>query len=63
MSLGSRIFGQLVGIIRQHGLDGQRWSLFTAGIGVLVGSIAIIWLRLVPPKIVGDSASAARPEM
>lgn len=61
MSLGSQIFGQLAGILQHHGLDGQRWSLFAAGIGVLVGSIGIIWLRLVPPKIVGDSASAARP--
>jgi MFS family permease len=62
MSLGSRIFGQVAGVFQQHELDGQRWSLFAAGVGVLVGSIAIIWLRLVPPKIAADSAPAARPE-
>ena len=63
MSLGSMIFGKLASIFGHYSEYGQQWSLFAAGIGVLVGSIAIIWLRLVPPKTVGDSASAKRPEM
>jgi MFS family permease len=52
MSLGSFIFGQVAGGI------GQRWSLFAAGIGVLVGSLAIIWLRLVPKT---EDAVSAKP--
>jgi hypothetical protein len=56
MSLGSTIFGRLASIIGQHGHNGLRWSLFVAGIGVLIGSIVIIWLRLVPPKIASESA-------
>jgi MFS family permease len=42
MSLGSLIFGRLASGI------GLRWSLGTAGFGVISGSLAIIWLRLVP---------------
>ncbi len=54
MSLGSMIFGRLASSI------GQRWSLFAAGVGVILGSIAIIWLRLQPRA--GDSALPARVE-
>jgi predicted MFS family arabinose efflux permease len=53
MSLGSFIFGQVASGI------GQRWSLFAAGVGVIIGSFAIIWLRLVPPK--GADAMIATP--
>lgn len=51
MSLGSMIFGRVAGGI------GQRWSLFAAGVGVIVGSLAIIWLRLHPRG--GDGPPAA----
>jgi hypothetical protein len=40
MALGSAVFGMAASRI------GLRSSLFTAGVGVIVGSIAIIWLRL-----------------
>jgi MFS family permease len=50
MSLGSMIFGRLATSI------GQRSSLFTAGVGVVVGSVAIIWLRLVP-KVEGGAGN------
>ena len=50
MSLGSMIFGRLASGV------GQRWSLFTAGVGVIIGSMAIIWLRL-EPRTRGDSAA------
>ena len=53
MALGSLIFGRLATVIAKHGYDGQRWSLFTAGVGVIVGSAAIIWLRLAPKPING----------
>ena len=46
MALGATIFGKLAGIFGHYGQYGQQWSLFTAGIGVLVGAIAIVWLRL-----------------
>lgn len=45
MALGSLIFGRLADSV------GQRSSLFAAGLGVLAGSIAIIWIRLVPRQI------------
>ena len=33
-------------IIAHYSQYGQKWSLFAAGLGVLIGSIGIIWLRL-----------------
>jgi predicted MFS family arabinose efflux permease len=48
MSLGSMIFGRLASVLEKHGYAGQRTSLFVAGLGVIIGSIFIIWLRLVP---------------
>lgn len=42
MALSSLIFGRVADSV------GQRSSLFAAGVGVLIGSVAIIWLRLVP---------------
>ena len=54
MSLGSMIFGRLAGVFEKHGYaGGQRTSLLVAGVGVIIGSIFIIWLRLVP-KDSGD---------
>ena len=52
MSLGSLIFGRLASGI------GHRRSLFVAGIGVLVGSVAIIRLKLFPKT----SADLAAPQ-
>ena len=57
MSLGSMIFGRLAGVFEKHGYPGQRTSLLVAGVGVIVGSIFIIWLRLVP-KNTGDAVAA-----
>jgi predicted MFS family arabinose efflux permease len=55
MSMGSAIFGKLTSLI--GGPGAQRTSLFTAGIGVIVGSVAIIWLRLVPKADVEVAAA------
>ena len=60
MSLGSMIFGRVASVLEKHNLDGQRWSLFAAGVGVLVGSLAIIWLRLAPTTV-GESGAAVGP--
>ncbi len=46
MALGAMIFGKLTSIIGHYSHYGQQWSLFVAGLGVLLGSIAILWLRL-----------------
>jgi MFS family permease len=35
-------------LLRSKANIGQRWALSTAGVGVMLGSVAIIWLRLVP---------------
>jgi MFS family permease len=58
MSLGSMIFGRLASVLEKNGYAGQRTSLFVAGVGVIVGSIFIIWIRLVPKNTV--DAVAAR---
>jgi len=56
--LGSMIFGKLATTFAEHDYDGQRWSLFTAGVGVIVGSIAIIWLRLEAKTVENQSPPA-----
>jgi MFS family permease len=56
MSLGSMIFGRLAGVFEKHGYAGQRTSLFAAGVGVIIGSVFIVWLRLVP-KNTGDAVA------
>jgi len=59
MSLGSLIFGRIASRIGMGQVDrsiGLRWSLFYAGLGVIIGSLAIIWLRLVA-KNSGDSTA------
>jgi MFS family permease len=57
IALGSWIFGALASIIGRSQLGdpslidhsfGLRRALFYAGIGVIVGSVAVIWLRLAP---------------
>ncbi len=53
MALGSMFFGRLASSV------GQRWSLFTAGVGVIVGAVAIVWLRLVP-RTAAESAVVSR---
>ena len=53
MALGSMVFGRLASSV------GQRWSLFTAGVGVIVGAVAIVWLRLVP-RTAAESAVVSR---
>ncbi len=57
MSLGSMIFGRLAGVFEKHGYVGQRTSLLVAGVGVIIGSILIIWIRLVP-KSTSDAVAA-----
>jgi MFS family permease len=57
MFLGSIISGRLATIFANHNLDGQRWSLFTSGVGVIVGAIAIIWLRLEPKHVESQTSS------
>lgn len=45
MALSSLIFGRVADSV------GQRSALFAAGVGVLIGSVAIVWLRLVPRHV------------